>query len=261
MDVLAAEMAFTIGVPSVLFFALSMMTRAWGPRRQAPVLDALWFAVAFAYGQTQVIGALPWPPTETSHALVGLGFAGLAGAAWPRGRIVAALVVLNIGMYFVLGPLVQDGGLVVAVQWGLAHGLLGLLVWVARRPSRWTGAGLALTAAILGAGILSGGSTSLAMTAWLLASLTAVRWLSGFAGPGPTGFRKAAGRAAGTAREDGWAGFAGPGPTGFRKAAGRAAGTAREDGWAGFAGPGPTDFPLWPAFMVLLTFELHNYVL
>ncbi len=178
MDTLIGEIALTVGVPTVGFAMLSATSRRWLCAGTGPVADAIWFALSFAGGQMKILGAGPWPLADSGHALVGLAFVGVWGAALPSRRLVAGFIVLNVGLYCLFRPLVAEFALSVVLQWGLAQALFGLLFGVARR--RYPGRGLVLAAfaAAFGWVILNTGSTTLAMTAWLLAGLTAGRWVA-----------------------------------------------------------------------------------
>ncbi|MEL7370502.1 MAG: hypothetical protein AAFN74_16400 [Myxococcota bacterium] len=142
--------------------------------------ESLLLSVGFAVGQIRILGGWPWPPTETAQALVFLVLVGGAvrhlSAAMQAG---VAFGILQVGLYFVLVPIWPESKTSVGQQVLMANGALAVIFAVsARVPARLLGGGLTVAAGMIGAMILSKGSTSLAMSAWLVASMTAVETLA-----------------------------------------------------------------------------------
>ena len=87
---------------------------------------------------------------------------------------MVAYAVLNIGVYFALYPLFTTALTTVVLQAIVAQLALALALWsAARLPSSAVTVATVAGLMSLGMVLIESGSTSLAMTAWLLAALTA----------------------------------------------------------------------------------------
>lgn len=176
MASLAYEVLLSTALPALAFALAAAMRRVLLPRQ--PWLDAVAFAAAYAAGQVRVLGALPWPPRETLHGLpyLGLVLPALAVSAREGDRrkpwitCLGTALVLNVGLYLALYP--RFGTVSCILQWALGHGVVAasFAAWPRLprrvRPLPW----IAISAG-LGAWSLAAGSTSLAMSAVLLAAM------------------------------------------------------------------------------------------
>ena len=168
MATLAVEVFWSVALPA-LAYAAGLFAVARGLIR-GRFMPALLIAGLFAAGQAYIVGDAPFPPLETAHAVVYLGFVQLLhtrrdGFEW------ATLAALQVGLYFVLSPLVASAPGAVFAQATVANAVV-----IAALRSGLTHPAFIAAAAVatgtLGIIILSSGSTSLALTAGLTAALT-----------------------------------------------------------------------------------------
>ncbi len=173
MAIVAQEVFWSSLLPGVVLVLLTLALQRVlaDPVRTAAEGAAL--AVCFAGGQIRILGDFPWPPAETAHALVPLTFIAVVPRRRPEATWVAAYAVLNIGAYFALHPLLESALMTVVIQVSLAQVVLGVALSVTGQlPPSLVAAVTIIGLLGLGAVLIDAGSTSLAMTAWLLTSLT-----------------------------------------------------------------------------------------
>ena len=173
MEVIARQIVLSSVGPAAVFVAVALALRVVLSSRSRDVVHGAVFAVCFAWGQVRIIGELPWPPIETSHALVVLAFGAVAGRMRRSTRIAVAFLILNVGCYFALYPLVESAPRTVIVQWLIAQlALAAALAIGARMPGPAFSIGVLVATLLLGIVMLDSGSTSLAMTSWLIGAMT-----------------------------------------------------------------------------------------
>ncbi|MEL6195736.1 MAG: hypothetical protein AAFQ77_01615 [Myxococcota bacterium] len=182
MGAVLIELFLNTAVPAFAFAALVLVRRYVAPRMI--VADAIGFALCFAAGQRGILGELPWPPMETTHALLFLvAVSPLREAAAPRESrwpsLVGTFAVLNIGLYYALYPLFETEAVSVVIQVVLGNALAAVSFRALDSiPERLRPMPLIVSAGMLGPILLLNGSTSLAMTAFLLSGLCAVSWVA-----------------------------------------------------------------------------------
>ena len=175
MDTIVREVILSSLGPAVLFVASVIAARRVldGSAHSFRAERAL-FALAFAAGQFRILGELSWPPVETSQSLPYLAFFAVVSGADSRASM--AFLVLNVGAYFALHPIWAESAVSATGQWAIAQvslwAALGAFARVPPAAPGWLFAGLF---AALGVVFVASASTSLAMTAFLLANLSAAQ--------------------------------------------------------------------------------------
>ena len=174
MEVIARQVIVSAVLPAVVYVAVGLGLRVVLSARARDGAQAVIFATCFAWGQVRNVGEVPWPPLETAHGFVYLVFAAVAGRTQRSTRIAVTFFILNVGSYLALYPLVESAPRTVILQWLGAQVTLGVAMALGARmlPMVYS-VGTILVTAVLGAVMLDSGSTSLAMTSWLLGGMTA----------------------------------------------------------------------------------------
>ena len=174
MGTIVRELIFSSLGPAVLFVASVIAARRVLDGSALFRAERALFALAFTVGQFRILGKLSWPPVETTQSLPYLAFFAVVSGAKSRASI--AFLVLNVGAYFALHPIWADSVVSATGQWAIAQvSLWAALGAFARVPPAAQGWLVASVFAALGVVFVASASTSLAMTAFLLANLSAAQ--------------------------------------------------------------------------------------
>ncbi len=169
--------------PAGAYVVIVVLLQVTLTERRREAAAAAVFAGCFAWGQHRIAGPPSWPLDHTAPALGGLVFALIVAEAYPRFRAAVAFVVLNIGCWVALAPMVASAPQASATQWILAQLALAFALVLAPQMSR-AGYGFCVLGAAIGLGLMVHhfGSESLALTSTLLGTLTAGQMLLGHLG-------------------------------------------------------------------------------
>ncbi|MDD9951911.1 MAG: hypothetical protein OXT67_10150 [Zetaproteobacteria bacterium] len=94
-------------------------------------LDLLTFVVFFTISMIAIVGVPTFPPLDTTRALIFITPGCMVSVLLSdlRARLGFDLLLLNVGLYYVFHPLLEDGGLTIVAHW-LGGNLVAMGLWV-----------------------------------------------------------------------------------------------------------------------------------